>query len=90
MRRAGGPRPRSGLVGGQVARSSWGRSSLKRQIQSEMTTRASDGVELLAIEALVPEAGVKGFDVAVLPGRIGVDVEGACRDWPDRRGRCGR
>jgi hypothetical protein len=34
-------------------------------------------VELLAIEALITEAGVKGFDVAVLPGRIGVDVEGA-------------
>ena len=34
-------------------------------------------VELLTIEALIPEAGVKGLDVAVLPGRARVDVEGA-------------
>ena len=34
-------------------------------------------VELLAVETLVPEAGVKGLDVAVLPGRARVDVEGA-------------
>ena len=34
-------------------------------------------VELLAVESLVPEAAVKGFDVAVLPGRARVDGEGA-------------
>ena len=34
-------------------------------------------VELLTIEALIPEAGVKGLDVAVLPGRARIDVEGA-------------
>lgn len=34
-------------------------------------------VVLFAVEAHVPEAGVKGFGVAVLPGRAPVDVEGA-------------
>ena len=32
-------------------------------------------IELLAVEALIPEAGVKGLDVTVLPGRARVDVE---------------
>ena len=75
--RAGGPRPRSGLVGGQVAHPSMG-SLLVVQADPVGDDDAGFGgsVELLNIEALIAEAGVKGFDVAVLPARARVDVEG--------------
>lgn len=36
-----------------------------------------EGVEELAVEELVAQAAVEGLDVAVLPGRSGVDEHGA-------------
>ena len=76
--RAGGPGPRSGLVGSQVAYSAVG-PLLVVEADPVGDDDASFGerIELLAVEALVTEAGVKGFDVTVLPGRAGVDVERA-------------
>ena len=74
--RAGGPGPRSGLVGGQVAHASMG-SLLVVEADPVGDDDAGFGerVELLAVETLVTEAGVKGLDVTVLPRRAGVDVE---------------
>ena len=76
--RAGGPGPRSGLVGSQVAYAAVG-PLLVVEADPVGDDDASFGerVELLAVEALVTEAGVKGFDVTVLPGRARVDVERA-------------
>ena len=76
--RAGGPRPRSGLVGSQVAYAAVG-PLLVVEADPVGDDDASFGerIELLAVEAFVTEAGVKGFDLAVLPRRAGVDVEGA-------------
>ena len=77
--------PRSGLVGGHVAHPSMG-SLLVVQADPvrDDDSRFRQRVELLAVEALITEAGVKGFDVAVLPGRAGVYVEGADRVTPKR------
>ena len=73
--RAGGPGPRSGLVGSQVAYSAVG-TLLVVEADPVGDDDGSFGerVELLAVEALIAEAGVKGFDVAVLPRRAGGDV----------------
>ena len=76
--RAGGPGPRSGLVGSQVAYAAVGPLLVvEADPVGDDDASFRQRVELLAVEALVTEAGVKGFDVAVLPGRAGVDVEGA-------------
>ena len=76
--RAVGPGPRSGFVGSQVAYSAVG-PLLVVEADPVGDDDASFGerIELLAVEALVTEAGVKGFDVPVLPGRARVDVERA-------------
>jgi len=76
--RAGGPGPRSGLVGSQVAYSAVG-PLLVVEADPVGDDDASFGerIELLSVEALITEAGVKGFDVTVPPGRTGVDVERA-------------
>ena len=76
--RAGGPGPRSGLVGSQVAH-----AAVRTLLVVDTDPVGDDDAglgereELLAVEALVPEAGVKGFDVTVLPRRARVDVERA-------------
>ena len=76
--RAGGPRPRSGLVGRKVAHAAVGTLLVvDGDPVGDDDAGLGERVELLAVEALVPEAGVKGLDVAVLPGRARVDVEGA-------------
>lgn len=74
--RAGGPGPRSGLVGSQVAYAAV-RTLLVVDTNPVGDDDAGLGerIELLAVEALIPEAGVKGLDVTVLPGRARVDVE---------------
>lgn len=75
---AGGPRPCSGFVGRQVAHAAV-RTLLVVDADPVGDDDAGLGerVELLAVEALGPEAGVKGFDVTVLPRRARVDVERA-------------
>ena len=74
--RAGGPRPRSGLVGREVAHAAVGTLLIvDADPVGDDDAGLGERVELLAVEAFVTEAGVKGFDVTVLPGRAGVDVE---------------
>ena len=70
--RAGGPGPRSGLVGSQVAYAAVG-PLLVVEADPVGDDDASFGerIELLAVEALVTEAGVKGFDETAQPGRAG-------------------
>ena len=76
--RAGGPGPRSGLVGSQIAYSAVGPLLVvEADPVGDDDAGLGERVELLAVEALVPEAGVKGFDVTVLPRRARVDVERA-------------
>ena len=76
--RAGGPGPRSGLVGSQVAYAAVGPLLVvEADPVGDDDPSFGERIELLAVEALVTEAGVKGFDVAVLPGRAGVDVKRA-------------
>ena len=74
--RAGGPGPRSGLVGREVAHAAVGTLLVvDGDPVGDDDAGLGERVELLAVEALVPEAGVKGFNVTVLPGRARVDVE---------------
>ncbi len=76
--RAGGPGPRSGLVGRQIAYSAVGPLLVvEADPVGDDDAGLGERVELLAVEAFVPEAGVKGFDVTVLPRRARVDVERA-------------
>lgn len=76
--RAGGPGPRSGLVGREVAHAAVGTLHVvDGDPVRDDDTGLGEGIELVAVQALVAEEGVKGLDVVVLTGRARVDVEGA-------------
>lgn len=61
--RTEGPGPRSGLVGSQVAYVAVGSFHVvETDPVGDGDVRSGESVELFAVEALVTEAGVKGFD----------------------------
>ena len=75
--RAGGPGPRSGLVGSEVAHPAVGTLLVvDGDPVGDDDAGLGERVELLAVEALIPEAGVVALDDPVLPGRAGVDGDG--------------
>jgi hypothetical protein len=70
--RTEGPGPRSGLVGSQVAYVAVGSFHVvETDPVGDGDVRSGESVELFAVEALVTEAGVKGFDETAQPGRAG-------------------
>ena len=76
--RGRGPGSRNGLVGREVTHADAGTLLfVDGDPVRDDYKGVGERVELLAVGALAPEAGVKGLDVAVLPGRARVDVDGA-------------
>ena len=87
---AGGPGPRSGLVGSQAAYAAVGPLLVvEADPVGDGDARFGESVELFAVEALVTKTGIMDSTSRSARASWGLRRPCGCRGWPGHRERCG-